>query len=210
MRQAVLQGVLACGAGQLVNEAFMRKRIWQSRHTAQPRCTQDRRHVVDGDAQIGKVIRWSRSAVTHFISACQWFDGAGQQQCQSGCPIRWIRGVKVVTAGLATAGQPALHLHQLRGAFWFPQVLLLAAELHAHRGTHRFGQQRRIGGHIVCAIAPVATSGFHAHHIHLGVAQPTQQRNVRAQGMRVLCPCPYPQLTWHVIRGHWLPVRDRA
>jgi hypothetical protein len=73
-------------------------------------------------------------------------------------------------------------------------MLLLATELHPYRCAHRFGQERRIGGNVVSAIAAIATCGFHPNHIYLGIVHATQYRKVSPQNMRVLRTGPNTQL----------------
>ena len=146
------------------------------------------------DTQISIVIRWSGSAVTHFISTRCGFNGAGQQQGQGRRTIGRVRGLKIVASRLTVGRQATAHLHELRRTFGLPRMFLFAAKLYSHRCAHGLGQERCIGRHIICAIASIATGGLHANHLHLGVVHATQQRQVGTQHMRVLRPSPHPQV----------------
>ena len=192
--QAVLQGIGIRSSGKLVNETFMRKRIGQGRDAAQPRCTQERRHVVHRDTQVGIVVGRSGGAVTHFVGAGCRLDGAGQQQGQGRRTIGRVRGLKIVASRLTVGRQATAHLHQLRRTFGLPRMFLFAAELHSHRCANGLGQERCIGSHIICAIASIATGSLHAHNIHRRVNHATQHGQISTQHMGVLRPRPHPQL----------------
>ena len=146
------------------------------------------------DTQVRIVIRRSGSAVAHFISTRCGFNGAGQQQGQGRRTIGRVRGLKIVASRLTVGRQATAHLHELRCTFGLPRMFLFAAELHSHRCAHGLGQERCIGGHIVCAVASIATGSLHAHNVHRRVNHATQHGQISTQHMGVLRPSPDPQL----------------
>ena len=70
-------------------------------------------------------------------------------------------------------------------------MLLLARELHAHRRVDRARQQRRIGGHVVGAVAAIAAGGLHADHVDRGVREAREAREIGAKHVRVLRAGPH-------------------
>ena len=134
--QAELHRVHTSSGGQFVHIGFMRKRVGQGRHAAQPRCAHDGRHVVDGHAQVVVLVGRARGAVAHLVGLGHGLDGAGEQQGQRGRAVGGVGRFKVVRRHGAIGLEPAAHLHELRRALGLPQMLLLARELHAHRGAH--------------------------------------------------------------------------
>jgi hypothetical protein len=193
---------------QLIDVRLVRERARQRRHAAQPRGAHDRRHVVDLHAQVVVAVGRARSAVAHLVGLRHRLDGAREQQRERGRAVRWIRRFEVVGGDAAIGHQTAIDLHQLRGALGLPRVLLLARELHAHRHADGAREQRRIGSHVVGAIAAVAARGFHADHIDLHVVHGHELREIGAQHVRVLRAGPHAQL--HAAAVGRLPVGQRA
>ncbi len=136
--QAVRDRIDTGGGRQLVDVRLVRERIGQRRHAAQPRRTQDRRHVVRGDAQRPVVVGRHRRAVAHLVGRRIGLDGAGEQQRQRGGAVRRVRGLEVVTRDAAVGVQPARDLHELRRALGLPRMFLLARE-----PPHRPPRRRR-------------------------------------------------------------------
>ena len=176
----------ASRAGQFVDVALVGEAVGQGRDAAQPTRAQDRRHVVDGDALVGVGVGRHRRAVAHFEGLRHRRHRAGQQQSQGRRAVAGVAGLEVIRGQGAGRVQPAAHLHQLRRALGLPGVFLGPAELHPHRRTHGAGQQQRVGGHVVGAVAAVAAGGFHADHVDGTGGQAGQQRQIGPQGVRVL------------------------
>ena len=135
--QPVGDRVDAGGGGQLVDIAFMRKRVGQGRDAAQPARPQDGRHVVDGDALVGVGIGRHGGAVAHLEGLGHGGLLAGQQQRQRGRAVAGVAGLEVIAGGRAVGVQAAAHPHQLRRALGLPGKFLFATELHPHRPAHR-------------------------------------------------------------------------
>ena len=171
---------------KLVDVRLVRERVRQRRDAAQPRRAQDRRHVVGDDAQVGVVVGRHRGAITHLVGVRIGLDGAGQQQRERRRAVARVRGLEVVCDRAAFGIEPAVDLHQLRCALRLPQMLLLARELHAHRRADCARKQRRIGRHVIGAVAAVAAGGFHADDVDRGVGQAHQRGEVGTQHVRVL------------------------
>ena len=190
LRQPEGHRVGAGGKRQFVDITLVGKRIGQCRNAAQPTGAQQRRHVVDGDAHVLAGVRRARAAVAHLEGLRDGFDRPGQQQRQRRRTVARVAGLEIPGGNGACGIQPAPDLHPLRGAFGLPDVFLFARQLHAHRCADSARQQRRIGRHVVGAVAAVTTGGFHADHIDGGVGQAGQPRQIGAQHMRVLCPGP--------------------
>ncbi|MDT4833035.1 hypothetical protein FQZ97_666200 [compost metagenome] len=206
--QAELHGVDTRRRGQLVDVRLVRERTRQRRHAAQPRGAHDRRHVVDLHAQVVVAVRRARGAVAHLVGLRHGLDRAREQQCQRGRAVRRVRSLEVVGGDAAVGHEPAVDLHELRGALGLPRMLLLARELHAHRRTHGTREQRGIGRHVVGAVAAVAARGLHAHDVDLHVVHAHELREIGAQDVRVLRAGPAAQLQAAAIRR--LPLGQRA
>ena len=193
---------------ELVDVGLVRERVRQRRDTAQPRGAQDRRHVVRDDAQVGVVVGRHRRAVAHFVGVRCGLGSAREQQRERRRAVARVGGLEVAGRRTAFGIEPAAHLHELRRALRLPQVLLRARELHAHRRADRAREQRRIGGHVVGAVAAVAAGGLHADHVDCGVGQARQRREIGAQHVRVLRAGPDGQCLLQRLR--FTPVGQRA
>ncbi len=80
-------------------------------------------------------------------------------------------------------------------------MLLLAGQLHPDGTADRARQQHGIGGNVVGAVAAVATGGFHPDHVDFAVRPRHQQREIRAQEVRILCAGPHPDVIVPNIRN---------
>ena len=201
--QAVFDRIDAGFGRQFVDVGFMGESVRQRRDAAKPGGAHDRRHVVGHHAHGVIIIRRDRGAVAHLEHGRHRRDGSGQQQRQSGRAVGGIAGRKIVTGDAAVGAQAALDVHQLRGAFRLPGVLLFARQLHANRTADRARQQNRVGRDVVGAVAAVAAGGLHPDHVDLGIRPLQQQCEVGAQDVRILRARPHPNLI--------LPdVRDRT
>ena len=139
--QSVLDRIDAGLGGELVDVAFMRKGVWQCGDTAKPGGAHDRRHVVGDHTHVVIVIRRDRGAVAHIEHGRLGLDLAGEQQRQRRRAVGGIARCKIIGRGAAIAIQPAIDVHQLRGALGLPYVFLLARELHSHRAADRAREQ---------------------------------------------------------------------
>ncbi len=170
----------------------MREGVWQCRDAAKPRGADNRWHVVRHDAQIVVVVGWDRGAIAHLEHGRRVRNGAGEQQRQRWCAVRRIARGKFITGDAAVGIQPAIDVHQLRGALGLPRVLLFARELHTNGAAHRARQKNRVGGNVIGAVAPVAAGRFQPDHLDLRFAPVDQPRQFGAQMMRVLRARPDP------------------
>ncbi len=184
--QPVFHRIDTGGAGGLVDPGLVREGIRQGRHPAQPRCAQDRRHVVDRHAQVRIAVGRHRGAIAHLVGDRLGRHRTGQQQRQRDRAVGRIGGPEVVGAHPAVRVEAARYIHQLRRALGLPQVFLLAGQLHAHRPAHGLRQQRRIGGHVVGAVAAVTARGLHPDQVDRGFGQAGELREVGAQRVRIL------------------------
>ena len=154
------------------------------------------RHHAHGVVIVGR----DRGAVAHLEHGGDRRDRAGQQQRQCRRAVRGIARGEIVTGDAAVGVQPAVDVHQLRGALRLPGVLLFARQLHPHRAADRARQQHRIRRHIVGAVAAVAAGGLQPDHVDFAVRLLQQQRQVGAQDVRVLRAGPHPDVAVPVIR----------
>ena len=106
--------------------------------------------------------------VAHFKDSRHRRNCSGQQQRQRRRAVRWIARGEVVSRDAAVRTQAAVNVHQLRGAFGLPRMLLFTRQLHAHRAAHGARQQHSVCGHVVGTVAAITASGLHADHINSG------------------------------------------
>ncbi|MCY1229740.1 hypothetical protein D9M72_421180 [compost metagenome] len=191
--QPEIHGIGTRLRGQLIDHALMRKRIGRRRYPAQPGRAHDRGRVVATDAARAIRVRWHGGAIAHLQRARRVGHGTGQHQRQRRRIIGRIAAGEVVAKQRAVRPQRGADVHQLGRALGFPQVFLLARELHAHGPPDRARQQCRVGAYIVGAVAPVAAGSLHAHDLDAVFAEPAQLCQIDAQHMRVLRAGPHRQ-----------------
>ena len=151
------------------------------------------------DAQVVVVVGRDRGAIAHLEHGRRVRDRAGEQQRQRRRAVRRIARGKIITGDAAVGVQPAIDVHQLRGALGLPRVLLLARQLHADGAADGARQKNRVGGNVVGAVAPVAAGRFQPDHLDLGFAAMDQPRQFGAQMVRVLRAGPDPGLVVLII-----------
>lgn len=164
--------------------------IGQRGNPAHPRGADDRRGVLADDAHLWEAVLRDRRAVAHLLDVGTVGDGAGEQQREGAGVVRGVAGFQFVGGHFAFAVEATADLHQLRGALGFPAGFLFAHQLHPHRAPDRLGEQGGIGGHVVGAVASVATRGLHAVDLYLLRRASQQQGDVLAQVMGVLAAGP--------------------
>ncbi|CPJ84751.1 Uncharacterised protein [Bordetella pertussis] len=184
--QAKRQRIGLGAFGQFVDEAVVRERIGQGRYAAQPGRAHDGGGIVAHHAQPVVAIRRHGRTVAHLQRTRLGGERPGQQQGQQGRVIGRIAGGEIVGGQAALRVDRATDFHQLRRALGLPGVLLLAAELHPHRPSHRARQQRGVGADIVGAIAAIAAGRLHADDLDARLAQAEQAVQVDAQHMGIL------------------------
>ena len=198
--QPVFDRIDAGLGGEFVDIGFVGKGIRQCRDAAKPRCAHDRRHVVRHHAHGVVIVRRDRGAVAHLEHGRDRRNRSGQQQRQGRRAVGRIARGKIVTGDAAVGVQSAIDVHQLRGAFRLPGVLLLAGQLHADGTADRARQQNRVGRNVIGAVAAIAAGGLQPDHLDFGFRPLQQQREVGAQDVRILRAGPHPDVAVLIIR----------
>ncbi len=128
--QAIFDRIDAGIGRQFVDIGFVRESVRQRRDATEPRCADDRRHVVRYHAHGVVIVRRDRGAVAHLEHIRRRRNRTRKQQRQSRRAVGWVARRKIVTRDAAIGAQPAFDVHQLRRALWLPGVLLFARQLH--------------------------------------------------------------------------------
>ena len=165
--------------------------IGKCRHAAKPRRPYNRRHVVRDHAHSLVVVGWDRGAIAHLKDRRYRCDSACKQQCQCRCAVRRIARREVIGCNAAVGIQAAVDIHKLRRALGLPCMLLFARQLHAHGAAHGAGQQDSVGGHIIGAVAPIATGRLQSHDIDLCFRKRKEQREIASENVRILRAGPH-------------------
>ena len=176
---------------QFVDVGLMGECIGKCRHAAKPRRPYNRRHVVRDHAHSLVVVGWDRGAIAHLKDRRYRCDSACKQQCQCRCAVRRIARREVIGCDAAVSIQAAVDIHQLRRALGLPCMLLFARQLHAHGAAHGAGQQDSVGGHIIGAVAPIATGRLQSHDIDLRFRKRKEQREIASENVRILRAGPH-------------------